>query len=184
MSFTSRVQKYGKRPYLMLGLVICLLYFFLFRRSLVIYSLLLLSSAAIQYYSYKRFPKYNFGHIFFIAYLIDIHDGLAGEIFFIILAGFIPEFMAGNMDLKTVLSYPLMAIIISYFAPITAPMVGVAPSGIITGGTYFFILFFLGKYLGESPIDQLFEVILPTIVSSILFFNLADPLLSLLDILL
>ena len=103
-------------------------------------------------------------------------------ILFILLAGLLPEILAGYVEIKTFFNYPIMIGIISLAVFLNFGSLQVV--GIISAIIYYLIIFFLGKFSGESIVEQILEVFLPLLMNIIYFMNLSDILFNLLDIIL
>jgi hypothetical protein len=173
----------AKNPiYISAVIVLALAYSLLFHRNILVYGALLAGSATLHYMHYKGFPSVNLGHVFFIAFMIDWHDGLAGEILFIILAGLVPEIMAGYLEFKTFFSYPIMAAVISI--PIALYSRDLQLVGIVSGLVYYLIMFFVSGFTREPWHERFLEVIVPCVLNVFYFMYLSGPLYWLLDIVL
>ncbi|MBU0757958.1 MAG: hypothetical protein KKF44_07850, partial [Nanoarchaeota archaeon] len=133
----------------------------------------------LHYRHYKGFPKINFGHIFFIAFIIDWHDGLTGEILFILLAGLIPELLAKSFELKTLFAYPIMIGFISI--PIFLIHSNYVLIGIMSSISYYGLMFMISGITKEPMHERVLEVVLPCILNIIYFMYLAKPFYSFLD---
>jgi len=161
-------------------ILLSIIYVVLNFKQIFVYLALVTISAFVQYNTYRRFPKIDIGHVFFIGFIIEWHDGFAGEVMFVLLAGLMPELLNGYIELKTFISYPLMIAMISIpFAIVHSNYVIL---GIICAVIYYLLMFFISGFMREPIHERLFEIILPLVLNIIYFMYLAVPLFNLLDI--
>jgi len=180
----SAISKFGHNlrrqpPFYILLAALFAAYILSFHRHIVVYVILLLVSALIHYSHYRGFPTINLGHVFFIAFIIDWHDGLAGEMLFILLAGLLPEIMAGYFEFKTLLAYPIMVGVISL--PILIFHSDFVLLGILSSLLYYSIMFYIGGLTKEPLHERLLESVVPLILNIFYFLYIAEPLYRLLD---
>ncbi len=166
-------------PLLCISILLFIIYLLINVRHIVAYAILLALAGFLQYLLYRQPLRVNLGHIFFLAFIIDAHDGIAGEILFILLAGLVPEIIACYIELKIFFSYPVMIGIIS----ITVLLSGLpfALSGIISAFIYYLLMFLISSITAEPPHERFLEVVMPFIFNVIYFANLSLPMYSLLD---
>lgn len=177
---SGKIRDYAKsNPGIAISALLFAAYVIFFKRNIIVYLSLLISSAVVHYYLYRRYPVMNLGHIYFIAFIIDWHDGIAGEIFFIFLSGLLPELAAGYFEVKTIFSYILMFAVISI--PVHLLDYGLVTLGIISSLVYFSLLFAISAATKEPIPERFFEVIAPAGLNILYFYYLANPLIRMLD---
>ncbi len=173
-------NSFKKKPiFVLISLFLLIAYILIFFRRILIYLAILFLSAYIHYRHYKGFPKINLGHIYFFAFIIDWHDGLTGEILFILLAGLLPELYVGYLEMKTFFVYALMVLFISL--PIYLIHSNYVLLGIVSSIAYFTIIFIISGLTREPIPERIFEVVIPGILNVLYFMYLAQPFYSLLD---
>ena len=180
---SAKLNDLMKKPlFLIIIALLLIIYILFFFTNIFVYMLLLIFSGIIQYKLNNRMPKINIGHIFFLAFIINWHDGLAGEILFILLAGFLPEFLGGYLEPKTFIAYPLMILIISIPSYLWNSNLVVV--GVITSIVYYGFLIILNS-ITKEPLHEVFlEIVLPLILSICYFIYFGNSLYDFLGMIL
>jgi hypothetical protein len=149
---------------------------FSFYKKLFIFITLIALAGALEYITNKRQVKFNLGHVFFLAMLLASIDGKSGAVLFVLFAGFLPQVLVGNLDIKNMIGYPLqmfMIFLASFIINQNFMLVGIIISCLTYG-----MLFFIAKSVGEPLPERITEVVLPLIMNIIYFISLGQPLVS------
>ncbi len=164
------------KPTLFFAMLFALLsILFLMFRPFIIYGLLFLGSAALQYFMYTKEIKINLGHVFFLSILIAKNNIVIG-IAFLFVTGFLSEVFAGYLEAKTFVAYPIISIIVastSIFREFDIIYVGILFTFLC-----YAIIFIAASAVGEPLPEKILEIIMPLIFNLVYFISFSHPLES------
>jgi hypothetical protein len=148
-----------------------ILFGFIFYRTFLVFIALVIFAGSVHYACYKRDFKLNLGHVFFIAVMLAKMDNLFDAILFLILAGFLPEILAGYIEGKTFINYPAQI----FFVTISSffKTQNILYVGLISAVSNYMTVFFLSQMIGEPIGEQITETFLPLIMNVVYFVSFA-----------
>lgn len=154
------------RFFVFAGFIAATLFIFLFFRSFIFFSVLFFLSFELQHFFYTKQLKINPGHVFFIS-LVIAREKVWVAIAFLLLCGFFAELIAGYLEAKTFLAYPLyiaFAVASAFFRDYNLLFVGIFFSTIC-----YIILYLSADAVAEPLPEKIFEIIIPGIMNLIYF---------------
>lgn len=155
---------------MLLAFLVILVLIFFFFRSISFYALLFFLSFELQHFLYTRELKINPGHIFFISFILA-RENISIAMMFLFLCGFMAELIAGYVEAKTLLAYPIYAVFafISYLLrDYNVYLIGVALILIC-----YFCLYLAASAVAEPLPEKIFEVFIPAFMGIIYLSSLS-----------
>jgi len=127
----------------------------------------LLFAGVLEYVTNNKQVKINLGHVFFLSLVMAQLEKSYAAILFVIFAGFLPQVMVGNLDLKTLVMYPILILIVSVSGFLGWNTI----VGIFLAMIFYGITFLVGKFAGETIPEMLTETLLPLFMNIVYFVS-------------
>jgi hypothetical protein len=153
-------------------LIIFLLISILFFEEYFVFSFILIVAAAVQYFTYRGEVKFNIGHVFFLAVLIQGRLGTAQAIILLVFAGFLPKVYCGELDLKGMLSLPIEILLVLLGGLVSLPLM---ITGIMLAIVNYALHYVIARYSGESFPEIVAEICLPFLMNLLYFLSASGP---------
>jgi hypothetical protein len=176
MTRGDKVLRLDRRLRIILIVVLVLTSLFLFYKKLLVFAILLLAGSILQFMTYKGEIKFSLGHVFFLALVMADQMGILEGILMLVLAGFIPKLLSGDMDLKSLLILPVEIV----FVILVSLMHGfdLCHMGAFFAVINYTIGYMAAKASGESIAELIAETGLPLGMNLIYFLSVCQPLTS------
>ena len=164
---------------MIVSLVIFLLLTVPIFKEFFIYSIILIIAAIIQYVSYRGELKFNFGHVFFLAIIVQEKIGTVQAIILLVFAGFLPKVYCGELDLKGMITLPLEILLILFCGALNWP---IFITGLLIGTINYVATYFIAKLSGETLPEIVTEVYLALFMNTLYFISASGPIEYLLEL--
>ena len=176
MAKGDRRLRLDRRLRVVLIVILAVAILFLFYKKLLIFSLILIGASLLQFMTYKGDIKFSLGHVFFLSLVIGSQFGVFQGILLLILAGFIPKMLSGDMDLKSLLILPAESLFVLLVSLL--PNINLCYLGAVFATINYSFGYFMAKGSGESIAEIIAETGLPYAMNLIYFLSVCSPLMS------
>lgn len=148
----------------------------LFYQKLFIFSIILVFSGILQYFTHTQNIKFNLGHVFFFGLITVKEIGLIYGIFLIVFAEFLPKALSGDMEVMSIIGVPLSIGLMVIFSLLKESNFTLIASLLVL--INYGVIYFLSKFSGESLPEKIMEIIFPLFLNLVYIFSISGPILS------